>query len=276
MRRPIAAASVVSVWLAALLLGGCAGRAEAPATGSYPALGAVETVESEADVVRPIDSYMPSSEKLLALAALYESAINDCLTSKGLLEQFTYPQPEELGAFIASGVDDRVARSSLWGFFDTQTAEHFGYQRANSSGSINIPPLSEEGTAACLANPQGLPDPLLLINEWALPDGGPPVPAEDQRYVASVRDWEECMAEKGFDFGTPIDAISEFVGESPASPRQIATSTADIACKVSTNLVGVGLAVQSAYDEKYIASNLAALEALKSQIDGATSASASG
>ena len=149
------------------------------------------------------------------------------------------------------------------------TAAQIGYQRETDAESITVPAISVGGTAACVETSESAPDPLTFIFVWSLPNGGPTVPVEDSRYAVAVLDWKKCMAGQGFHYGTPFDAIAEFVEERSASSRQIAAATADIECKISTNLVGVGLAVQSAYDERYIAANLPALTALADQIDSA-------
>ncbi len=83
------------------------------------------------------------------------------------------------------------------------------------------------------------------------------------------------MAAKGFSYPTPTAAFLDpkWVPQSEAqfqdytvTPAQIATATADLACKKSTNLVGVAVAVETAYDKQYIAAHAAALAQFENQL----------
>ncbi len=49
--------------------------------------------------------------------------------------------------------------------------------------------------------------------------------------------------------------------------EELATATADLTCKQKTDLMGVAIAVQSAYDRQYIASHASALDAFKKQLE---------
>lgn len=61
------------------------------------------------------------------------------------------------------------------------------------------------------------------------------------------------MKEKGFSFESPIDAIGDPAWQGGSvTAEQISAAVADVDCKISTNLVGIGVAVQSAYDQRYI------------------------
>jgi len=74
------------------------------------------------------------------------------------------------------------------------------------------------------------------------------------------------MRDKGFDYPDPRAAVfdqqwqSSQANGSGVTPQEIATAVADMDCKVSTNLVGWAVAVQSAYDQAYIDSHRDALD----------------
>ncbi|MDQ4504159.1 hypothetical protein [Sinomonas sp. ASV322] len=53
-----------------------------------------------------------------------------------------------------------------------------------------------------------------------------------------------------------------------ADSTEIAAAVADVQCKISTNLVGIGAALQTAYDQEYIAKHRAALDAFAADWDG--------
>ena len=54
-----------------------------------------------------------------------------------------------------------------------------------------------------------------------------------------------------------------------ASTAQIATATADVQCKISTNLIGVAMAVQTAYDQQYIDAHTDQLAAYRERLQRA-------
>lgn len=76
------------------------------------------------------------------------------------------------------------------------------------------------------------------------------------------------MKAKGFALDSPLSAtIAAWYREKPASAEQIAAATADVQCKISTNLVGIGVALQAAYDQQYIDAHRAELDAFLAQRD---------
>src|SRR5262249_27537689 len=113
----------------------------------------------------------------------------------------------------------------------------------------------------------------------ALPDGGPAVPVKDPRMVAVDAAWSTCMKDKGFHYANPVAALTDPQwtpkGSGPTTPttKEVAVATADLACKRSTNLMGVAVAVETAYDQQYIASHRAQLAAyakhLQARVDHA-------
>ena len=266
----------VSIITAALVMSGCT----APGSGSEdsgspvvePAIGRVTTPTDPAHVVRPIDEYLPEPEFVLRLARVERARELACLRGADD-RQVEWPlDEEEVLAFLQGGRKDRVVRAKLWGFFDPQ-ASRLGYSR-----SSDVPGAIESGIPAGVAFEefstcaQEAADAFPLGNGGgaysagyvsSLPDGGPPLPTGDSRVESVVEAWSACMGERGFDYPDPVSA--EFDprwggGTASVTPEQIATATADMDCKTETNLVGIELAVQSAYDQEYIESHWEALQ----------------
>jgi hypothetical protein len=109
-----------------------------------------------------------------------------------------------------------------------------------------------------------------------LPDGGPKVPPTDPRIVDANARWSDCMKSKGFSYASPWAAYFDPKWRSMPrpgtlsrthTPQEIATATADQDCKLSTNLMGIAVAVEAAYDKQYIDSHAAALSAFKLSLD---------
>ncbi|MFJ4670615.1 hypothetical protein [Kitasatospora purpeofusca] len=77
---------------------------------------------------------------------------------------------------------------------------------------------------------------------------------QDPRVVAVFQDWSRCMAERGYSYGTPGDALKDPRWGATATPsaEEIATATADVECKARVNVVGVWFTVESAYEQELI------------------------
>jgi hypothetical protein len=223
--------------------------------------------------VRPIDQYVPDTQLILQLVRAERAKQIACLRGGDDDRSIEWPLDEEaVLSFLGDGHVEDI-RSELWGFFDPKNASRLGYGRAGGDlGALpsGVPPgVTPDEFAACSLSVHGS---FPLGNGGgafsarypsALPDGGPPVPSGDSRVDTVVGAWSTCMKKRGFDYPDPVSA--EFdprwgVGASDGSAEQIATATADMDCKAETNLVGIELAVQSAYDQEYIESHREALE----------------
>lgn len=223
-------------------------------------------IKDDSSVSRDIDRYLPNAGKILELATAREAVVSKCLQQHGLTERYSLVT-SELTRFVNDTVRDRVTRSPLWGFFDVSAASQSGYQRSASSGSITIPALSEEGTRSCLAQDDADADPLQYLFEGSLPNGGPPVPRDHPVYRKAVESWSACMEQKGFQYSDPQDPINEYSQQPQVLAAQRSVAEADVECKISTNLVGIALTVQKAYDRKYVEENLGSLRTMAEHID---------
>jgi len=212
-----------------------------------------------------------------------------CLTSHSLPADYVpADDPSQIPKFVAGLLSDNVVRSDLWGFFDTNTATYsrYGYGRPpTASGSFTSTPpqgpqnVVENCEAEANSSLPGGSDsrPEFLVDIHALPGRGPEVPLTDSRWLAAQRKWATCMADNGFPgYATALDAIGDpkwqrldssgRPSNAGASAAEVATASADITCKQKTNLVGIGLAVQSAYDQRYIQANTDALAKFRTKI----------
>lgn len=81
------------------------------------------------------------------------------------------------------------------------------------------------------------------------------------------------MKDAGFDYSDPVSAYLDNRWSQSPDPRkmvhtadEVATAAADLRCKRSTNLVGTAIAVQAAYDERYITANKDALTTFRNNL----------
>ncbi|MCJ0868336.1 hypothetical protein [Streptomyces sp. AP-93] len=76
---------------------------------------------------------------------------------------------------------------------------------------------------------------------------------QDPRVTSVFAKWSECMKGKGFDYKDPMQANDDpmFSG-SAITPEEIATASADVACKADTNLVGIWHTADAEIQQKLI------------------------
>lgn len=300
MRR-VAAAFVVAICLTAACSGASGSHSNragsaAAITDAPPPIGPISVITNPTEVVRPIDAYVPSAAEVLDVLRAGDIAASRCMATYGIA--FTPPEPATLDSLAR----DRLTRSSLYGFFDPANAATSGYAASGDDGLTVTAPLDQDGqrvyegqdpvTNKTVARFDGRPVPKggcmqvgldaiggvkPVPDEASLPDGGPTVAANDPRVVAAYARWSTCMRSAGYNYSNPIAAISDSKWSTPppagqktppVSAIEIATATADINCKVSTNLVGIAVAVQSAYDNRYIESHATQLVAYQDQLQG--------
>jgi hypothetical protein len=253
-RRNVVSSMVISA--VAMLAASCGGTTE-------PEIGAVDTITDESQVSRPINSFLPGDEQLVRLWQVRGAAAAACYAEHGVQGREGVP-PDIAERLEVQRVED-VTRSRLYGFFSPGTAQEHGYGSDFESLRLEVPaPWSPpEVVNVCeRAGTEAVGSLPLVTDERILPDGGPPQATADSRVVAVVAKWSECMSEAGYQYQHPIEPLvdprwqrpvsSETSARPPATPEEVAAATADVRCKVSTNLVGVAVAVQSAYDRRYI------------------------
>ncbi len=103
-----------------------------------------------------------------------------------------------------------------------------------------------------------------LINEAIMAEVYPLVNA-DSRVRAADAAWGDCMANAGYDYRTPLEANDDnrwWRSDRPTE-TEIAVAVTDVRCKKETNLVGINMAVRSAYLLRAMPAHAQELEATK-------------
>lgn len=268
---------LVPISILIIALAGCASTQPSVSPTSEPPIGPITRVIKATQVVRPIDSYLPDLQEVTALWRARYVAMNQCLSDHGSSARFV--QDANMGAFIAAMVKQRTTMSDAYGFFDVENASQYGY---HLSPADNVPVVERipDGVSAGLAKicraagvaaTIGLVSITDLADSKALPDGGPPLALSDSRFRAGVTAWRKCMADHGYPNSDPVSLPfdARWQGPDAKSGADIPVATTDINCKVNTNLVGIYLAVQSAYDQRYIDSHATQLVAFRAKFQAA-------
>jgi hypothetical protein len=257
----------------------------ATAGGSRPAAGppAIDTlrpVSSGRDIVLPFDSYRPTTAEVNTIERATAALARDCMHRFGL--DWALPAADAAGADSPSG-------SRRYGVLDQAEVSRLGY---------HPPPETTQPVTAAAA--PALDAVAVYAGKGAGTVGGHPVPdggclgearrtlgagvpssldgarfAEldiqlfsaaqaDGRVQAAMARWRTCMAESGYDYADVWVANDDVRWTAPApSPAEIATATADVACRKQTDLVPTWLAVESAYQRRAISERASEFDALK-------------
>lgn len=262
---------------------------------ALPPLGPVPVITSVDQIRLPIDSYEVTVEQTRTLFRASTVVTRQCVRSFGL----SYPAPQWGDAF-SDTPRELKKRSVLYGFFDPAAPRSEGYDAVGVSDSGALPAISDAVQAVlngvdatnrpvtayggkavpdhgCLGRGRAeVGDPPMPADSGQLPDGGPKVLATDPRIADANARWSDCMKSRGFSYASPWAAYFDPKWRSVRAPKQvppthtpaeIATAAADLDCKLSTNLMGVAVAVETAYDKQYIDSHTAALSAFKRSLD---------
>lgn len=285
--------SAVLVLLAAPVAGCGSGQ---PESARLPALGPIPAITALTEVTRPIDPYVPAAAQVEKLYQAIDSVTARCVKAYGL------PSTAATSADFEGAALQNRERNQLYGFFNPEVTATKGYDVGTVlSGSPAQPTEAEiavlsghdrTGAVVTTYNGRQIPtggchqvgvdavggNPPVPGSAVSLPDGGPPVPVGDPRIVRADTRWSACMKAKGYSYAKPADAYTDARWQPVANTRsspdathkrdEIATATADMACKRETGFMGVAVAVQSAYDRQYIASHSAALKNFDEQLDG--------
>ncbi|MDR1355915.1 MAG: hypothetical protein LBJ43_06670 [Propionibacteriaceae bacterium] len=272
---------VIAVLLLVAISGGCS-LAPGDAPESEPAIGSVSVITVPEQVVFPIDIFVPTIDQRVAIASHDQFLVNECAAAHGSSGRFVIGvesgEQDDLTAFrdlITGHRRNSITRNGLWGSFDPVLMRQQGY----ASYPSNIPYGYASGGSdsifqACMQAVSTVsPFASALMPFLELPDGGLQYHLEDSRWVAVVEKWSACMTVHGFSYANPREALgaNAYAAADPDASAQdkadaMAVAIADLDCKLETNLIGQGVAIQSAYDQIYIDSHRGALADMQAQI----------
>ncbi|MDR3127839.1 MAG: hypothetical protein LBT99_00715 [Bifidobacteriaceae bacterium] len=294
---------VISVFtLIVLCVSGLSACSGGLGSASEPPLGEIKTITDSSQISRPIDKYVPSTDEVLDLYNALGKRMNNCFKQNGVSGNFSYFKNDKKALeYFQQDINIERDYYSFYGFFNVKKAAKFGYKKsatgnmnyADRDGKTYSNPDDPEGSLTEESNETNYPvkanSPLQklciddvknaapldtggyfdsLFSFGGLPDGGPIKPESDSRYKEVVDKWSDCVKQKGYQYSTPKDVFNHFLKDwNAANDLEKATAVADVQCKIQTNLVGVAVAVQSAYDEQYIDSHREALAAWRQTLD---------
>ncbi|MER7580698.1 hypothetical protein [Kitasatospora sp. NPDC097691] len=296
-------ALAVSVSVSAAAVAGC-GPASGGGAAAVPAIGPVTTVTAVEQIVRPIDRYLVTPQQVTTLQSAANVLNERCMREFGLppvasdligfdeqalrydrthapLYGFFDPERAAVSGYDRVPAQSGPAASAPAAAPPSPSPETMAVEHGVDPTGKAVPAYAGRTVPAggCKGeSTRGAGGALPLPDPQALPDHGPGVPVGDPRVRAAFAAWSACMQTKGYRYPTPQDVLAD-TGLLPKtaevngvvsvehSARELKQASDDVACKLSTNLVGITLAVQSAYDTRYVESHGPALAAYRQRIE---------
>ena len=275
---------------------------EATASQVEPWLGQIQTVTDWRQITLPLDAYELSLRDSATVDRAEYQQTMACMEQFGFAFDVT-PWDGWTAGIPEGDLDASPSHYRLFGLLDDASAAQYGYHvpetQPPAGKALSGPENSRDyanvlgakfggGTYRGQHIPEGgcigqarqsiagggpafdssLPE-QLTSEAWNRSEG-------DSRVISAYADWRACMNDAGFDYRTPADANNDtrWSGEE-ATPAEIAVASADVVCKQQTNLVGIRMAVDSAYQRVVIRAHAKELKALKlgqqRQLDNAAS-----
>jgi len=248
-------------------------------------IGDVTEVRSAADITLPIDEYrMTSQEENLVLRAEHKAMVS-CMDRFGAA----------FDVAVQTVSADNRNYDRLFGVLNQDEVQQYGYHApgdvilgsGESTGSKDDSGVLDENA---LAIATGENSSAVDSDGHAVPLGGCITEARtqtgddgsgqelqesligyslqqsdlDPRVLKAFDAWSACMKDRGLSYSTPMDAINDRRwSTTSATGDEIETATADVECKLATNLTGLRVAVAAAWQTDYIASHPKEFNALK-------------
>lgn len=274
---------ILSVLAAGAALSGCSAAARAPAV---PGLG---------QQVLPVFAYLQSGAEATTYDQAYNILVAQCMARYGYSDPHqVYLEPPTPPMYRRYGVTS-LAIASQWGYHleagSPLLAKGPPATRPWSSAELMVYTGSPHGQSSPAAQPQPRPS----YRGQPVPAGGcagqagrqlgntgaaalPNLPNQinegdftesmNQPDVLAVFGaWSHCMAQRGFDYRDPLQALSAATITTPSpGQRETDTAVADVQCKTRTHLVSIWFAAEYRLEEKSIQRNIVALTAIRAKL----------
>lgn len=243
-----------------------------------PPIGAIPTVNSGTDIVLPLDAYLLTGKQQKTVYTAVLIIGQDCMKRFGL----AWPvNPPTVG-------DETPPNDRRYAIIDPAKVKTLGYhlpeattpqteQKQPTADAMNVwagrgeqvfggQPVPAGGCAgeAFRQLAQGAPKADTSIPEKLQSDSYARTKA-DSRVVHTFAEWSTCMKAKGYSYPDPYIAAGDQRWQTAkADSTEITVATADVTCKSQTNLPGLMLAVETAYQDRAAVQHATDLTAIKS------------
>jgi hypothetical protein len=286
---------------AGVLAAGCSGPGTT--TQPDPAQTIRPSGGGAASVSLPLDAYVTDASQQTAINQATQELVADCMRARGFT--MPPESTAQKLAQALSQQDDSAATNGVvgpYGLTSMSQASKYGYGAHlppgfsppahpvhPADGVINVGPTGSPafelaltgyaaGTApdgSTIGGCQGKADSAIYSHTVSAALGNllgqlqaqSLAETENDPAVAAVlASWSSCMAAKGFNYKTPMQAASAHWPLLTPTPQEIATAEADVTCKEKTSLALIWTRVEAGYQRTLINQNAAALQQAKQDV----------
>ncbi|TWP53302.1 hypothetical protein FKR81_04845 [Lentzea tibetensis] len=254
-----------------------------------PPLGPVPVIQVDADVTFPLDGYLISPERRATVRKGQDLLVQKCLRRFGFEMELPDREADQVRGRVIGVVDD--AEVAKYGYSDPETLESVHKaeqirkdqkpwpeemvavlngrgQNASKKGDVPQGGCAGEAQRALGLASQSVDKPGDENFVIALSRDSTKLTEEDSRLKGAWGKWSACMKEAGYDYADPWGPNGEKkFGGDDASPEEIATARADVACRKKHDVNGIWVAVRTAYQNRLIEDNADALKQHQNRID---------
>ncbi|MGW0565589.1 hypothetical protein ACWDZ4_34635 [Streptomyces sp. NPDC003016] len=228
----------------------------------------------------PIETYMPTRAETRLISGARDSLIDECMKSAGYEKWNPAPDLPTLGGKTLTdwryGIHD--AEKAAKRGYHPGAAEQEAYDQALSAGAVDTSGADEGTLRNCVQTvdeqaPAAQPDHLVQkIDGEAYKEA-----AKDPKVTAVFAKWSSCMKAKGYSYEKPMDANedSRFSDPHEVTELEIATATADVACRDRYGVEKVWFDTEVPLQQQAIKANQTALDGVRAD-NKAAAAKASG
>ncbi|WP_409470227.1 hypothetical protein [Streptomyces sp. HC307] len=269
---PLRLSAPIALVLTALTLSGCADSDSSESAGDPIAIGEISKITSAEQLSFPLDAYelTPAQSRQLELAQ--DQLVVKCMTAQG----FQWAAPER------PPVTEANRHGRRYGILDEAEARQTGYHGApqtdrgakgreegqdssetaqKAAGECVLKARAQLNGKKSMDKADTTSD--TYVEQLIVQDAERA--EQDPQVRKAFAKWSDCMSKAGHDYDDPWASNNdpEWGKSETATDSERRVAAADAACKISTNLAGVWLAVETAYQERTLETNAEALAQAK-------------
>ncbi|MEU5343582.1 MULTISPECIES: hypothetical protein [unclassified Streptomyces] len=211
---------------------------------------------------------MPTTAQTRMVAGLRDDLIDACMEDAGFAQWSPAPDLPSIGGKTLTdwryGIHD-AALAAKNGYHPAP-AEQEAYDAAMAEGAVDESGADDGQVRQCAQQASGDVPTVQTADLVAQIDGDTYRAAmEDPAVAASFTKWSSCMEDKGYSYTKPMDANDDpqFSDPSDISAAEVATATADVACRDEHNVEKTWFDAEVVLQEAAIKKNQAALDKIQ-------------
>ncbi|MET9361600.1 hypothetical protein ABZX93_11840 [Streptomyces sp. NPDC006632] len=272
---PVMAAAAVGAVTVGALSANSSSRSGSPVAGAEPradgapaAPSAAGDPDDPASWRLPIETYLVSRADARLVGSTRDSVIAACMKRAGFPKWVPAPDLPVLGGKTVTdwryGIHDaaQVAKRG----YHPDAAEQQAYDRAMMAGAVDKSGADPATLQGC-AQSAGASVPAVTSSDLVERIKGDSYvqSAKDPKVTAAFAQWSACMKGKGYAYAKPMDANDDprFNDPRTVTDLEIATATADVACRTRAHVEKTWFDAEAALQTKAIKANQAALNGVR-------------